>query len=178
MSNSILGNAKIANIVKHARSVRERGVRGIAMEVGVYKGGVLAEIASVFDRTRRVIGYDTFAGLPAVDHEEGEHHRPGEFGDTSLRAVGEKLAGTGVLLVPGYFPETAIDTPIIAFAHVDVDFYRSTRNALQWILPRLAPGGVIVIDDYDWPHCPGVRKAIDELRLPVKVEVQYQAVYQ
>lgn len=177
MTNSILGPAKIGNIVKHAHAVRDAGIRGVAIEVGVYKGGTLKEIAEAFGHARRVIGYDTFEGLPPEDHAEGEYHKAGEFGDTSLAAVEAKLAGSRVMLVPGYFPDSAIETPMIAFAHVDVDFYLGTLNALRWILPRMSSGGIVIIDDYEWPHCPGVKRALDELGLPVSVEVKYQAIY-
>ena len=31
--------------------------------------------------------------------------------------------------------------------------------------PRLAPGGVVVFDDYGFPACPGVTRFVDEQRL-------------
>jgi len=35
-----------------------------------------------------------------------------------------------------------------AFALVDVDQYEPTRIALDWVWPRLNPGGILVADDY------------------------------
>jgi asparagine synthase (glutamine-hydrolysing) len=48
----------------------------------------------------------------------------------------------------------------VAVAHLDGDWYESTLTCLECIVPYLAPGGCLVIDDYD--HWSGCRKAIDE----------------
>ena len=46
------------------------------------------------------------------------------------------------------------------FAHLDGDWYESTMVCLERIAPLLAPGGRIVLDDYDaWSGC---RNAVDE----------------
>ena len=42
----------------------------------------------------------------------------------------------------------------------DHGWYESTRHELQHLYPRLAPGGVLIIDDYG--HWQGARKAVDE----------------
>jgi hypothetical protein len=48
----------------------------------------------------------------------------------------------------------------VALAHLDGDWYESTRTCLTRIAPRLVPGGRIVLDDYDkWSGC---RAAVDE----------------
>jgi O-methyltransferase len=49
--------------------------------------------------------------------------------------------------------------------HCDVDVYQSAKDVFDWVWPRLAPGGVIVFDDYGFPACPGVTKFVDEQRL-------------
>jgi hypothetical protein len=38
-------------------------------------------------------------------------------------------------------------------------------------------GGVIVFDDYEWKHCPGVKLAIDEFGLDVEQTVPHQAAH-
>lgn len=151
---------------------------GAVVEMGVYQGGALAAMAaSAHDR--QVIGFDTFAGLPAEAWSQGERHQVGEFGDTSLGTVLLAVEGLhNVLLVPGVFPESAEGIEAeVAVAHVDFDFYESTRAAIDWLLPRMVPGGVILFDDYDWPWCPGVRRAIEEAALSVESSSDYQAIY-
>ena len=56
--------------------------------------------------------------------------------------------------IPAYAPET------IALLRLDTDWYESTRHELIHLFPRLAHGGVLVVDDYG--HWQGARQALDE----------------
>jgi O-methyltransferase len=59
---------------------------------------------------------------------------------------------------------------MIAFGYLDGDFYESITESLRHCLPRMAPGGLLVIDDYAdieanpraWNGLPGVKKACDD----------------
>ncbi len=48
----------------------------------------------------------------------------------------------------------------IALLRLDTDWYESTKHEMEHLFPRLARGGVLVIDDYG--HWQGARKAVDE----------------
>lgn len=48
----------------------------------------------------------------------------------------------------------------IALLRLDTDWYASTKHELEHLVPRLSPGGVIIIDDYHYWQ--GARKAADE----------------
>ena len=48
----------------------------------------------------------------------------------------------------------------IAVLRLDTDWYESTRHELVHLYPRLASGGVLIIDDYG--HWQGARRAVDE----------------
>lgn len=48
----------------------------------------------------------------------------------------------------------------LALLRLDTDWYDSTRHELRNLYPSLAPGGVLIIDDYG--HWDGVRRAVDE----------------
>ena len=48
----------------------------------------------------------------------------------------------------------------IALLRLDTDWYESTRHELVHLYPRLAPGGVLIIDDYGYFR--GARQATDE----------------
>jgi len=64
----------------------------------------------------------------------------------------------------GWFKETFAayrDDPI-AFAHVDADFYESTRDALEFLDVHMADRALVVLDD--WDEWPGVRTAFEEHR--------------
>lgn len=154
-------------------------VEGAAAECGVYRGGCLRLIASECPE-RKIYGFDTFSGLPAEMWSEGEPHSVGDFGDCSFDVVKRHLADLhSVRLVKGNFPASAhgLEDERFAFVHLDFDFYESTRAALEWLLPRMSPGAAIVFDDYDWKHCPGVRRAIEEFGLHVVVPIPFQAVH-
>ena len=56
--------------------------------------------------------------------------------------------------IPAQAPER------IALLRLDTDWYESTRHELTHLYERVTPGGVIIIDDYDWWE--GSRKAVDE----------------
>jgi O-methyltransferase len=60
----------------------------------------------------------------------------------------------------------------IAILRLDTDWYVSTRHELIHLYPKLAVGGVLIIDDYgSWE---GARKAVDEFiddnRLPILLQ--------
>ncbi|MFE9287979.1 TylF/MycF/NovP-related O-methyltransferase [Streptomyces olivaceus] len=73
---------------------------------------------------------------------------------------------------PGWFEQTLPDglPTQISFAYLDGDFYESITTSLTHVYPRLAPGGVIIVDDYcdldanprAWDGLPGVKKACDD----------------
>jgi hypothetical protein len=58
--------------------------------------------------------------------------------------------------IPHAFPS---DERRYRFVHVDVDLYHPTKASLEYFWPRLARGGVMVCDDYNWD---GARRAVEE----------------
>jgi O-methyltransferase len=61
-----------------------------------------------------------------------------------------------VIFHKGYFPDTADAVKDIRFAFVnmDADLHNPTKAGLEFFYPRLSPGGIILIHDYnaDWPE--------------------------
>ena len=64
---------------------------------------------------------------------------------------------------PGYFPDSAsaVSEETFALVNIDADLYKPTKTGLEFFYPRLNPGGVLFVHDYNekWP---GVMKAVDE----------------
>ena len=56
--------------------------------------------------------------------------------------------------IPGAAPDA------LALLRLDTDWYASTRHELEHLYPRLATGGVLIVDDYG--HWEGARRAVDE----------------
>ncbi len=165
------------NAILRLLAERER-VDGAVAECGVYHGGTVQRVAAAFPH-RSILAFDTFEGLPAKDWRPDEVHSAGDFSDLDGKAVAEALSAIpNVEVRKGYFPDTAkpTDGPFV-LVHLDFDFYEGTRAGIDWFVPRMAQGGVIVFDDYDWKHCPGVRRAIDEAGLAVEITAPCQAIW-
>jgi hypothetical protein len=147
---------------------------GPIAEVGVAYGGVVSRLACDF-RYRTVYAYDTFEGLPPEHWQPGEHHRAGEFNGGQV-AYARLNAIHNVIVRKGLFPDTLQAETGFAVVHLDVDLYLATLAALQALTLRMAPGGCIILDDWDWPACPGVVRAVRALGLTATPTVPHQAV--
>jgi O-methyltransferase len=86
---------------------------------------------------------------------------------SSLEDVKRVMAATGyepgkTVFVPGRVEDTipASAPETIALLRLDTDWYQSTYHELTHLYPRLAVGGVLIIDDYG--HWQGARKAVDQ----------------
>ncbi len=135
---------------------------GIIIEVGVWKGGSLRYLAENHP-DRMFYGFDTFEGMPNTC-ELDNHHRCGDFGNTSFEDVCRNLSDLkNVILTKGVFPESDItrDLPI-AMVHCDVDIYRSTLTTLRHVAPRIVPNGRIYCDDAFQSTCEGATLALCE----------------
>ena len=73
---------------------------------------------------------------------------------------GQPVDGRRVTLHKGFFEETLYPASPVAFAHIDCDWYDPVKLCLERIVPRLAEGAHVVLDDYnDYGGC---RRAVDE----------------
>lgn len=142
-------------------------IEGDVWECGVYRGGTAALFANTIAESgaaKKLYLFDTFTGMPATD-ETRDLHKKGDFSDTSAETVLAYINSPNVaVLRKGYIPDTfsGLESHRIAFAHIDLDIYKSVNDSLNFIWPRLSIGGFIVIDDYGFPSCPGARQAVDE----------------
>ncbi|MBA2514477.1 MAG: class I SAM-dependent methyltransferase [Solirubrobacterales bacterium] len=140
-----------------------------AIEVGSYLGGSARFIAEAFlagGRAPRFYVCDTFAGHahtdPAID---STHHDAGKFEAASAEATAEYLSSYPALdVVVGDIAMTSGQLPekSYGFVHLDVDVYPTTEFCLRFFAPRLADDALMVIDDYGYTTCPGVKQAADE----------------
>jgi predicted O-methyltransferase YrrM len=117
---------------------------GLALEFGVAGGTTLKIIADAVSSDRMVVGFDVFTGLP----ETWRTGFPvGEFAQQQLPDV------PGAQLIVGLFEDTLPgflrdNDQQIAFVHLDVDLYSSTKTVLRLLGDRLAPGAVLLFDEF------------------------------
>ncbi len=177
---------RILALVEAVRHVVRARVPGALVECGVWRGGSMMAAAQALialgDTTRHLYLYDTFSGMTSPG--EADVSRSGVRAESKFtkRATGADssdwcLAGiedvranmerTGypmdcLHLVAGKVEDTLPGQApdIIALLRLDTDWYASTKHELQHLYPRLAEGGVLILDDYgDWL---GARQAYDE----------------
>ena len=133
-------------------------------ECGVYRGGSALLLSALKPADRVLYLFDSFEGMPDTDATR-DHHRPGDFSETSIEHVRQLLsASSGVNFRKGFFPATTSGLEAVTFSvvHIDFDIYRSMLDACEFFYPRLVRGGCILFDDYGSPSCPGAKQAVRE----------------
>jgi O-methyltransferase len=175
---------RVYALVRAVEYVVTRGVAGAIVECGVWRGGSMMAAALTLLRLgvtdRELYLYDTFAGMPPP--EEADTTRSGvraadllaqEDEDSHIWAIASLADVRAAVLSVGYpeerihFVEGLVEETLpaaapkeIALLRLDTDWYRSTKHELEQLYPRLAPGGVLILDDYG--HWQGARRAVDE----------------
>lgn len=162
-------------------------VKGSIVECGVYQGfGLMswAKLSTILEPenlTRRIYGFDTFAGFPNVtekDRSPVEQSRPGDMSADSLeellqlieeydrdRFLGhvpkvEIIPGDLTQTIPGFI--TQHPHLIVSLLFLDCDLYEPTRVALETFVPRMPKGAALVFDELDNPIWPGETLALLE----------------
>ena len=181
-----LRDEKLVLIEKALRDASRTRVQGCFIECGVALGGSGIVIATLMPPGREFHGYDVFGMIPPPTSEKDDEKskaryetiRSGQsqgiggdpyygYVDDLYQRVVENFARFGqpvdqsrVVLHKGLFEDTLQLSTDVAFAHIDCDWYDPVKLCLDRIVPRLAPGGYVVLDDYnDYGGC---RRAVDE----------------
>jgi O-methyltransferase len=156
---------------------RTTDVAGDIAECGVWRGHTLIPMALYLRQigsNKTVFGFDSFCGFDdavEADIELGgadeTDKRVGGFSDTSFELVMTKVSQfklSNVRLVAGYFRDSLVHCAerAFSFVHLDCDIYSSYKECLEFFYPRLAPSGIILLDEYNDPPWPGCNRAVDE----------------
>lgn len=171
---SLLSIEAFYSLFTSTEYVARAGVPGDFVECGVYLGGsvlALSEFAAHHGiRDRGVHLFDTFDGFPQDLPPEKDYkgdpsplRRVPNFHETTRAVVGRSaypqhlfhwIEGDVRETLPTHTPDR------IAILRLDTDDYTSTRAELEWLYPRLVPGGVLILDDYGYFE--GARRATEE----------------
>jgi predicted O-methyltransferase YrrM len=139
------------------------------VEIGAFKGRSTCFAAQLIQQLRRDVV------LTTVDHFLGSaEHQNRRAKIRDMRGQFElnmKKAGVrdliNVLAMPSVQAAAEIDDESQDFIFIDGSHdYRSVREDILAWQPKLKPGGLLAGDDYV-PGWPGVRRAVNELILPV-----------
>ncbi len=182
---------RVVGLADSVRYISRAKIAGAIVECGVWKGGsmmvaalTLLELGDVRD----LYLFDTFEGMaPPTEHDvtyagvAAEELLSSPTGrmklDAALEPVRKAVSSTGypmehVHLIKGRVEDTLpVSAPDrIALLRLDTDFYASTAHELKHLYPRLAAGGVMIVDDYGaWK---GARQAVDEYFRDIPVLLQ------
>jgi len=133
--------------------------RGLLFEFGVYKGrsiNYLAEQLSKKGDRRRIYGFDSFLGMQERISKYGVHNSRYD-----LKGI-KPVVLPNVNLIKGHVEETfatfmdnlKLKDKSIAFMHLDLGLYQSTKYILEQALPYLKKGTIIDFDELlgyaDW----------------------------
>lgn len=198
--NSIGTNTdKIANFTKYIRTQDLRNflgryeilkktinIAGSIIECGVLHGGGLmafAQLSSLLEprnHTRKIFGFDTFAGFPSVS--EGDKASISEFAKEGGLAVDsyedlkksialfesnkfishipqvELVKGDATKTIPKFVDENP--HLVVSILYLDFDIYEPTKVALENFVPRMPKGSIIVFDELNAKYWPGETKAV------------------
>lgn len=181
---------------------------GVIMEFGVRWGQTLSLLSALrgifepFNRHRKIVGFDTFAGFKGMSEQDGalcktvdgsfsvsenyEHYLGNVLAiQEALNPIShlkkfELVRGDAMETIPSYLkrqPET-----LVSLAIFDFDIYQPTKAALQAIKPHLFKGSVLVFDELADDIFPGETVALREVfnvadlkveRMPMTARVSY-----
>jgi O-methyltransferase len=155
--------ARLANVWNLARLAGP----GIFLEVGTYQGGTALHICNAIEHQgASFYCFDPFekGGFEKMTDQD-KYFKSSDFTDTQYAEVVKLLSSKpNAKVIQGFFPAAAENLNLrdIVFCHLDVDVYEATKNSLEYLSTRLAPRGMIVLDDLGRLETPGVNKAVDE----------------
>jgi len=171
---------------------RQLQVHGSIIDLGVARGASLftwLHLSSIYEPvnyTRKVIGFDTFEGIPQLHSADlGKHSsedvrlggfavepqmakdiaRAAEIHDLTryLSHISklELVEGDAELTLPQYVEEHP--HLVVSMLNVDTDVYGPAKKALEVLRPRMPKGAVIIFDELASPLFPGETVAIQEV---------------
>lgn len=138
-------------------------LEGDFVECGVYLGTGMKTVIDYFGRERfgkTFWGYDTFDYHPTQGHGfEGQQ-------EGLFQKVQERFADyPQVRLVKGFLPDAfAQGCPEkIAYLHIDLNNAEGEIASLDHLWDRIVPGGMVVLDDYEWSGIYREQKRTEDL---------------
>ena len=168
---------------------RVQDVKGSIIECGVFRGfgtmtwAKLSAILEPVNLTRRIYGFDSFAGFPSVSEVDktgvAAHVTVGDlYADSydeilELASINDSTRFLGhipkVKLIKGdatqTIPKFVEEHPhlLVSLLFLDFDLYEPTKIALEYFLPRMPRGAVVAFDELDNPLWPGETVAMLEM---------------
>jgi hypothetical protein len=166
-------------------------MHGCIVECGVYLGGGLmtwAQLSAIYEpynHNRRIIGFDSFEGFPAISAMDGAQTDNPQLKIGALAALSadkdlercielydlnrpipqiprvEIIKGDALQTMPDYVNKNK--HTVVSLLYLDFDLYEPTKIALEVFLPRMPKGAIIAFDELNQREWPGETLAVLEV---------------
>ena len=183
ITSSQMTSAELLVLMRELQAVLSKNIEGDVVELGCYEG-----TSALFEaRLLRELAphkylwlYDSFEGLPPKTSADtsplGTQFKRGELhaSQAKLRANFRKAGLPTPLIKKAWFNQLLPQhlPNVICFAYLDGDFYESIRESLVLVWPKMATGGVVIIDDYANQSLPGAAKAVNEFATKHQLKIR------
>jgi hypothetical protein len=154
-----MSETRLGRIKDCLKKISEANNDGDILEFGVFEGYSISEMrlnCSSFKMNNRIIGLDSFKGLPESD---GPWHKGGFCSslETTKSNLNERLKNLNdIILVEGFYSDTLTDDLVeklslekAALIHIDSDLYSSAIEVLTFCKKLFRPGTFIVFDEWE-----------------------------
>ncbi len=179
---SMTGTERISELYRSLEQIRLNNIEGDIVECGVWRGGNILGIIEYLNfhkiENKNVWLYDTFTGMtPPEDldidlnnnHALSVMHLPEVLAFSPIEEVKRNLSTSSfdknkIKFIIGDVSETLLNSENIpekiSLLRLDTDWYKSTKDELIYLYPKLEKNGVLIVDDYG--HWRGSKTAVDE----------------
>jgi hypothetical protein len=172
---------RITELYNSLEYIRLNNINGDVVECGVWKGGNILGVMEYLHHykiDKKIWLFDTFEGMTDPEendidlnnnHASNMLHIPIVLAYSPIDEVKENLSRSNfnkenLIFVIGDVSETLINKnnipEKISLLRLDTDWYKSTKDELNYLYPKLENGGVLIVDDYG--HWRGSKQAVDE----------------
>jgi hypothetical protein len=125
-------------------------LEGDFVECGVYRATGIKTVVDYLggkEFPKQFYGYDTYDYNPVAGHAfEGQ--QPGFYEEVQKRFEGYPQVHLIRGLIPDSFKGACPEK--IAYLHIDLNNAESEIATLDALFDRVVPGGIIILDDYEW----------------------------
>jgi O-methyltransferase len=137
---------------------------GVSLEIGCYVGSTTVFLNANYRyqlKARPYYAIDTFSGFTSTDIKYEEEQRGKNLtgiDNETLFSMNSQSRFEYTMKINGFDNVKSIkldadhidawgNHETIAFCLIDVDLYLPTRKSLEYVIPRMADGGTIIVDD-------------------------------
>ena len=161
-------------ICHYAKLLSQIHLKGNIVEIGTARGDCVKLISENIDESYKIHVFDTFYGLPKQTLEDDLKNNCIEgFYNFSLDSVKNFIGNKkNIYYYKGLIEDTYKEFPNdIILCHIDCDLYSGVYTSLKYVIPKLKPGGCIIIDDYNNEYFKGVTKACKDIEKELDVKI-------